>query len=139
MMLRVAGLSPSRLARDLEISRSTVHRWMVCGPPGWVNDYVEALAVFGPLRLNPFAAELETLRTRLRLTQQDMAHRCGVPTRTYRRWMKGTSTPSPARLALVAVGLGIHPHTLMPFRPCDRGGNSMSRRGGFGREHVHLD
>ena len=76
------------------------------------------------------SSPLEHLRERIGLTQEELCRRCGIPLRTYARWVAGdgVSRPNIPQIKALCRELGISIEELPDdFGPSERSPNSQSQ------------
>jgi transcriptional regulator with XRE-family HTH domain len=74
------------------------------------------------------ARNLRRIRSGLGLSQEEIAHRCGMSTRVYIRVEHGETNWTATTLARLAAGLDVDAHKLLEVPPRDDRGERTERR-----------
>jgi transcriptional regulator with XRE-family HTH domain len=66
--------------------------------------------------INAFGQNLKNLRNSKGLSQEELAHRCGVPLSQVGRFERGVRSPTLSTILILARGLAVEPKTLLDFK-----------------------
>jgi transcriptional regulator with XRE-family HTH domain len=65
--------------------------------------------------ITAFGIHLKELRLSKKLSQEELAYRCGVPLSQIGRIERGERSPTLSTILLLAIGLGVEPKKLFDF------------------------